>query len=483
MKKLQDSTAAKVCAVLVLLAAAFAAGVFGVRTLLSLPSVFTDSWQQSGRYSNALNIRERELIDGVQLAYELTLLENRLETEEASAALRADAEALRESRAATEELFARNSTWFRFRLMSAGTGEVLGSNLNEDESMIKAVSDVYRTTFELTEDVLWIGHSSYGENGEYEVPSLNQADPTEEHPVKLVLEYGVPEEVRASVKDEFYWTWRLWETDRAEFDQCLTGFLNLSALTLIALVWLLWTSGHKRGKEGITVTWQERIFFDVYAMVVIAAEIFLVFTVIWAVEETYLHSAYTFYWQGNSDASEPYSVLGIVGAAALCTGAVGAVTLLLRTFAVRIKAGCLGRTTLLCRVCGGTVRTVHEFLRSLPLTWKVVVGFGGYTVLVFWLVTAGGYDGMWIFVFWMLQLVLLMFAAWWSLNYFRLRKGTKTIAKGDLEYQIDTRHMPYDLRLQAEDLNNISVGLAGAVDEKMKSERFKAELITNVSHD
>ncbi len=43
--------------------------------------------------------------------------------------------------------------------------------------------------------------------------------------------------------------------------------------------------------------------------------------------------------------------------------------------------------------------------------------------------------------------------------------------------------MPYDLRLQAEDLNNISVGLAGAVDEKMKSERFKAELITNVSHD
>ena len=41
----------------------------------------------------------------------------------------------------------------------------------------------------------------------------------------------------------------------------------------------------------------------------------------------------------------------------------------------------------------------------------------------------------------------------------------------------------YDLRLQAEDLNNISAGLSAAVDEKMKSERFKAELITNVSHD
>ena len=73
--------------------------------------------------------------------------------------------------------------------------------------------------------------------------------------------------------------------------------------------------------------------------------------------------------------------------------------------------------------------------------------------------------------------------ALWNYGYYRLRQGTKTIAKGDLEYQIDTKRMPYDLRMQAEDLNNISVGLAGAVDEKMKSERFKAELITNVSHD
>ena len=35
----------------------------------------------------------------------------------------------------------------------------------------------------------------------------------------------------------------------------------------------------------------------------------------------------------------------------------------------------------------------------------------------------------------------------------------------------------------AESLNNINEGLANAVNEKMKSERFKTELITNVSHD
>ena len=47
MKKLQSSTAAKVCAVIVLLCAAFGMGVFGVRAVLSFGSVADDDWQGS----------------------------------------------------------------------------------------------------------------------------------------------------------------------------------------------------------------------------------------------------------------------------------------------------------------------------------------------------------------------------------------------------------------------------------------------------
>ena len=112
-----------------------------------------------------------------------------------------------------------------------------------------------------------------------------------------------------------------------------------------------------------------------------------------------------------------------------------------------------------------------------------MLGFGAYVIFTFWLILVGRYDGVFMLMYFCLQLVLLLFLSWWAYGYHRLRQGTKTIARGDLEYQIDTKRMPYDLRLQAEDLNNISVGLSGAVEEKMKSERFKAELITNVSHD
>ena len=65
----------------------------------------------------------------------------------------------------------------------------------------------------------------------------------------------------------------------------------------------------------------------------------------------------------------------------------------------------------------------------------------------------------------------------------RLQEGGKHIAEGDLDYQINTEHMLPALKEHAADLNRINEGVSKAVNEKMKSERFKTELITNVSHD
>ena len=64
-----------------------------------------------------------------------------------------------------------------------------------------------------------------------------------------------------------------------------------------------------------------------------------------------------------------------------------------------------------------------------------------------------------------------------------IKKGAQTIAEGNLEYKIDTTHMKGILKGFAEDINNIGGGLNAAVDERTKSERMKADLITNVSHD
>ena len=65
----------------------------------------------------------------------------------------------------------------------------------------------------------------------------------------------------------------------------------------------------------------------------------------------------------------------------------------------------------------------------------------------------------------------------------RLRNGTSAIAAGEESVVIDTKYMVGDFKAQADDLMHIRDGLSRAVDERMKSERLRTELITNVSHD
>ena len=70
-----------------------------------------------------------------------------------------------------------------------------------------------------------------------------------------------------------------------------------------------------------------------------------------------------------------------------------------------------------------------------------------------------------------------------TINLHQLKIGSQRIAGGDLEYRIDTRRLFWEFKRHGENLNNISAGMSKAVEERLKSERFKTELITNVSHD
>lgn len=61
-------------------------------------------------------------------------------------------------------------------------------------------------------------------------------------------------------------------------------------------------------------------------------------------------------------------------------------------------------------------------------------------------------------------------------------EGTEKIKNGDINHKIKLRDNN-SLTILAENINNISDGLENAIEETLKSERMKTELITNVSHD
>ena len=65
----------------------------------------------------------------------------------------------------------------------------------------------------------------------------------------------------------------------------------------------------------------------------------------------------------------------------------------------------------------------------------------------------------------------------------RLNEEVQILEGGNLEYRIDLKWLRGEERDIAEKINNIGSGLNKAVDEAMRNERLKTDLITNVSHD
>lgn len=91
--------------------------------------------------------------------------------------------------------------------------------------------------------------------------------------------------------------------------------------------------------------------------------------------------------------------------------------------------------------------------------------------------------GLLIFL-WMIEKIAFMIVIYTIMKQFGIIKdATKRIAAGDMDAEVNTENMFIDLKEEGDCLNSIKNGLDVAIEQRMKSERFQTELITNVSHD
>ena len=90
-------------------------------------------------------------------------------------------------------------------------------------------------------------------------------------------------------------------------------------------------------------------------------------------------------------------------------------------------------------------------------------------------------------VFLLFVLVLDAAAAVWFFNRAagrdRILEGLRRITGGELQYKIPVEVLKGEQKTMAEYINHIGEGLDAAVENSLKQERMKTELITNVSHD
>lgn len=157
----------------------------------------------------------------------------------------------------------------------------------------------------------------------------------------------------------------------------------------------------------------------------------------------------------------------------------------------RGREGALGENLLFRRILhpfgrffrwmGGGIR---ETVQKLPLFWQAGLLFVGFGFLELLCLLGVWNNGAGMALLWfLLKVVELIFFIRLVLQLIHLQAGGQKLTQGDLNYQLPLEKLHGPFRAHGEALNNVRQGIQHAVEEQMKSERMKTELITNVSHD
>lgn len=127
----------------------------------------------------------------------------------------------------------------------------------------------------------------------------------------------------------------------------------------------------------------------------------------------------------------------------------------------------------------------HRFLHFFLQFWAAGLCFVGLCILEFicLYMYQATMDGSAVLVWGGLKVLEGILVIYVILAMKEIRAGGDQLAAGNLDYQVPTNRLYGEFRKHGENLNNLRGGIQHAVEEQMKSERMKTELITNVSHD
>lgn len=257
------------------------------------------------------------------------------------------------------------------------------------------------------------------------------------------------------------------------YSNLLLGVMVASALLALAcFAFLMAAAGHRKGCEEIQSGITERLPFDVLTVLVATAGVILM--------QLLIGFSY-----GDANAAKLVAyVLIFEAAAALCLW-------WCMSFARRLKMGSVIKSCISVRIilwCWRTFKKLLAFvgdaLRGMALIPKAtLIIFAILFVEFLWMVGFGSGGSFMIFSWFIERAVLVLLTAYVLLCMKKLLKAGEELSQGNLDYRVDTAKMRGPLKEHGEQLNRIGEGMNKAVNERMRSEHFRTELITNVSHD
>ncbi|HFQ7765321.1 TPA: histidine kinase dimerization/phospho-acceptor domain-containing protein [Clostridioides difficile] len=144
---------------------------------------------------------------------------------------------------------------------------------------------------------------------------------------------------------------------------------------------------------------------------------------------------------------------------------------------------CIFQTSIIVRLILWLIKTVREVsnaIKKVSLARKVIVIVIISLALIMVISTLSIGMGLLFSICIFLGFTIYITKRLSYLSY--VIEGTERIKKGELDYKIKITGND-NFTFLAENINNIGEGLDRAIEEQVKSERMKSDLITNVSHD
>ncbi len=237
-------------------------------------------------------------------------------------------------------------------------------------------------------------------------------------------------------------------------------------LGLLCLVFLAWSAGRHEDQEGVVLHWVDRA---------IPLELILcIFVLPILLGLGFMQDS--LFFKGQS----------LAGIACCAIFALAGCLSLVR----RWKAGTLGQNLLVRRLAKPLRRLGHalhrggsKLMEKLPLFWTAALGclllffLEGLCIYAVW--CGNGLEGVW-FLLKVLEAAIVIYAV---ISMRELQRGGRELAAGNLDYKVPLEKLRWDFKAHGENLNSMRTAIQAAVEDQMKSERMKTELITNVSHD
>lgn len=245
--------------------------------------------------------------------------------------------------------------------------------------------------------------------------------------------------------------------------------IPLSAISIIVMiVYLIWATGHEKGKEGIQLNSIDRISYEIISIVIMFVIAMMMSFAIASIEtqipQRILISVFLLCY--------------LIGYACLVVW--------VSTTIRRLKAKQFIRSFLTYKVCRWLKVTIEKVFRKVTdkqnTNRKITIIYWGFVVISI-ILACFGWSGI----------GLLILIAFWIWAYYKLLQYNKKLQKinealrniyeGNPNVKLNEEELEGTLKIMAKYINDIAGGFTNAIEQSLKSERLKTELITNVSHD